>query len=112
MEEKIELLVDYIMKNCLWQFNSRAWDRKNQNEGIISKATQLLCDELVDVSTPAERCYWVEAQVLADEYKRVYPWITKMEKAEIKLLMQGFKERIDYLTITASKNTEINDALY
>ena len=112
MEEKIELLVDYIMKNCLWQFNSRAWDRKNQNEFIIQKATQLLCDEPVDVGTPANRCYWVEAQLLSDNYKRLFPWIVTMEKPKIKLLMQGFKDRVDYLTITASRNTEINDKLY
>jgi len=112
MEDKIEQLVDYIMKNCLWQFNSRAWDRKNQNEGIVSKTTQLLCDETVDVGTPEQRCYWVEAKILADEYKRLYPWIATMDKSEIKVLMQGFKDRIDYLTITASRNTEINDKLY
>jgi hypothetical protein len=34
IKEKIARLEDYIMKNCLWQFNSRAWDRKNQNDNI------------------------------------------------------------------------------
>lgn len=112
MKDKIEQLVDHIMKKCLWQFNSRAWDRKTQNEGIISKTTQLLCDEHVDVGTPADKCFWVEAQILADDFKGLYPWIGTMDKTEIKVLMQGFKDRIDYLTITGSLNAEINDPLY
>jgi nitrogenase delta subunit len=112
MEDKIEQLVDYIMKKCLWQFNSRAWDRKKQNEGIVTKTMQLLCGETVEVGTPADRCYFAEAQILADEFKRLYPWIVDMNQDEIKLLMQGFKDRIDYLTITGSLNAEINDLLY
>ena len=31
MKDQVDQLVDYIMKWCLWQFNSRAWDRKDQN---------------------------------------------------------------------------------
>ena len=37
MKDRIEQLVDYIMKWCLWQFHSRAWDREKQNEGISYK---------------------------------------------------------------------------
>ena len=53
LKEKIAQLEDYIMKKCLWQFHSRAWDRKTQNENILKKATQLLCDEPVELETPA-----------------------------------------------------------
>ena len=45
MKDRIEQLVNYIMKNCLWQFHSRTWDRKEQNEGILTKTMQLLCEE-------------------------------------------------------------------
>jgi len=96
----------------LWQFNSRAWDRKKQNEGIITKTMQILCDEHVEVGTPAEKCFWAEAQILANDFKCLYPWIVAMDKTDIKLLMQGFKDRIDYLTITGSLNAEINDLQY
>jgi nitrogenase delta subunit len=112
MNDRIEQLVDYIMKKCLWQFNSRAWDREKQNEGIVTKTIQLLCEEPVEVGTPADRCYWVEAKILANNFKQLYPWISTMDNDQVKLLMQGFKERIDYLTITGSLNAEINDLLY
>lgn len=35
-----------------------------------------------------------------------------MSKEEIKTLMQELKERIDYLTITGSLNTELTDPRY
>ncbi len=112
MKDKIEQLVDYIMKNCLWQFHSRTWDREKQNEGILVKTTQLLCDEPVETGTPADKCYWVDAVCLADAFKERYSWLGSMDVSEIKLLMQGLKERIDFLTITGSLNLELTDPLY
>ena len=35
-----------------------------------------------------------------------------MDKKDIKLLMQGLKERIDYLTITGSLNKELTNQHY
>ena len=26
--QRIAVMENYIMKNCLWQFNSRGWDRR------------------------------------------------------------------------------------
>jgi len=112
MKPQIEQLVDYIMKKCLWQFHSRAWDREKQNAGILGKTTQLLCQEAVDLSSPAERCYWVDAVCLADAFKERYPWINVMEVAQIKQLMQGVHERLNVLTITGSLNKELTDQRY
>ena len=112
MKDRIEQLVDYIMKNCLWQFHSRSWDREKQNEGILMKTMQILCEEPVETGTPADKCYWVDAVCLADAFKMRYSWINSMEKAEIKLLMLGLKERMDYLTIKGSLNLELTDPLY
>ncbi len=112
MQDRIEQLVDYIMKWCLWQFNSRSWDRKDQNEGILTKTMQILCDDSVELETPADRCYWVDAVILAREFKNTYPWISEMKKSEIKLLMEGLKEQIDYLTITGSLNQELTNQCY
>lgn len=112
MKDRIEQLVDYIMKKCLWQFHSRSWDREKQNEGILTKATQILCDEPVEKDTPADKCYWVDAVCLAEAYQSRFPWLASMDKDEIKLLMQGLKERLDYLTIHGSLNAELTDPRY
>lgn len=112
MRDRIEQLVDYIMKNCLWQFHSRAWDREKQNEGILTKTMQILCDEPVEKETPQDKCYWVDAVILAEAYKSRYEWINTIDKTELKTLMQGLKERMDYLTITGSLNEELTVPLY
>ncbi|MGB8455884.1 MAG: Fe-only nitrogenase subunit delta [Anaerocolumna sp.] len=112
MKDKIEQLVDYIMKNCLWQFHSRTWDREKQNEGVLTRTMQILCEEPVEKETPVDKCYWVDAVCLADAFKEKYSWLGRMDITEIKLLMQGLKERIDYLTITGSLNLELTDPLY
>lgn len=112
MKDRIAQLENYIMKKCLWQFNSRAWDREKQNEGVLTKTMQILCEEPVEKNTPADKCYWVDAVVLAEAYKNRFPWLSAMDKAEIKLLMQGLKDRIDYVTITGSLNKELTVKLY
>jgi len=112
MKDRTEQLVDYIMKWCLWQFNSRTWDRKKQNEGIINKTMQILCEEQVENEEPADRCYWVEATLLARDFKTAYPWINTLDHKEIKRLMQELKDRMDYLTITGSLNQELTNPIY
>ncbi|HEY0211563.1 Fe-only nitrogenase subunit delta [Acerihabitans sp.] len=111
-EERIEPLIDYIMKNCLWQFHSRVWDREKQNEGVLSIVTQLLCDEPVDLTTPANRCYWADAVVLVDAYKTHFSWLGLMDKAEIASLITALHARLNHLTITGSLNAELTDQRY
>lgn len=112
MKEKTALLLDYIMKKCLWQFHSRAWDRERQNENIIGMTSQILCEEPVDTTTPEKKCYWVDAVCLADAYKSRFSWLSLMSKAEIKQLMQMLRERMDFLTVTGSLNEELKDPHY
>lgn len=112
MKDRIEPMVDFIMKWCLWQFHSRAWDREKQNEGILTITMQLLCEEKIELKDPADRCYWVDAVYLARNFKSQFPWLAGMDKKDIKLLMQGLKDRMDYLTITGSLNQELTNPLY
>lgn len=112
LKERTELLLDYIMKKCLWQFHSRAWDRERQNANIIQKTTQLLCGEPVEKDTPEDRCYYVDAAYLADSYKSRFPWVSEMEKTDLKSVMDELKERLDYLLISGSLNAELTDPLY
>jgi len=112
MKERVAQLENYILKKCLWQFHSRTWDRERQNEGVLTKTTQILCEEPVEKETPADKCYWVDAVVLAEEYKRHFSWLSTLDHAEIKLLMQALKERIHYVTITGSLNKELTVKQY
>lgn len=111
-KSRMDQLVDYIMKKCLWQFHSRAWDRKDQNASILGKTTELLCGEEPKKDTPADRCYWVDAVCLADAYKSRFTWINTLAKDEIRALMKAVHERMDFLTITGSLNAELTDQHY
>lgn len=112
LEERTEMLLDFIMKKCLWQFHSRAWDRERQNQNIIEKTTQILCGEPVANESREDRCYWVDAVYLAENYRKKFPWLNEADASDIKEVMTHLKERIDYLTINGSLNLELTDPLY
>jgi nitrogenase delta subunit len=98
---------NYIMKNCLWQFNSRGWDRRKQNEGILGKTAQLLLGEEVENPTPLDKCYWVDAVLLARNFTERCTWLAGMGKDEIQALIAKLHARIDWLTIDGSLNEEL-----
>ncbi len=112
MNEKIAQLENFIMKKCLWQFHSRAWDRKRQNENILRMTAELLCGEQVDTSNPEDKCYWVDATYLADSYREKFDWLAAMSKEEIKALFVGLRERLDFVLVDGSLNEELTDPRY
>lgn len=111
-KEQIGVMEHYIMKHCLWQFNSRGWDRRKQNAGVLGKTTQLLCGEAVENVTPQEKCYWVDAIMLARAYRERCPWITEMSKEDVKALMQLLNARLDWTLIDGSLNLELTVVNY
>lgn len=111
-DPKVEEFLNVIMKKCLWQFHSRAWDRTRQNQNILLKTMQLLCGEPVDTSSPSERCYWVDAVYLADTYKAQFPWLKSMGQDDIKALMKALHEKLEYITVSGSLNLELKDEHY
>jgi nitrogenase delta subunit len=111
-KKRVALLVDHIMKKCLWQFHSRSWDRLRQNENILGMTAKILLGEEIDNSAPEARCCWVDAVCLADAYKAKFPWITASSKEELREVMNQLKERIDFLTVTGSLNEELTDMHY
>lgn len=106
-KDRMEQLLNYIMKKCLWQFNSRAWDRRKQNAGILGQTAQILCGETPVHETANDKCYWVDAVLLAREYRARFPWINELSHDEIKALIKALHERLDFLTIDGSLNTEL-----
>ncbi|NGM83508.1 Fe-only nitrogenase subunit delta [Paenibacillus sp. 7124] len=112
LKERVAQLEDHILKKCLWQFHSRAWDRERQNENILGKTMQILCGEPIAKETAEDRCYYADAVCLADAYKERFDWINTLNVAEIKEVMAALKERIDYVTIIGSLNEELTVKQY
>jgi nitrogenase delta subunit len=111
-DEYRELLLDHIMKKCLWQFHSRAWDRERQNENILAMTTELLCGADVTPSTPDERCYYVDAFDLARAYRNKFAWLAELSTDQIREVMAALKTKLDHVTIHGSLNAELTDAHY
>jgi nitrogenase delta subunit len=108
IEEKVDQLEWYISKHCLWQYNSRGWDREIQNERILGKTKQLLCGEkALEDNSYADRYYWSEAMTLVYEFKRYFPWLEETSKEDIAVILQKLKERMDYTMIKGSLNVEL-----
>lgn len=105
-------LYDHIMKKCLWQFHSRAWDRERQNEHIIGITSRLLCGQEVVPATPAERCYYADAYDLARAYRIRFAWLADLDAAQIQQLMSVLKDKLDFVLITGSLNAELTDTHY
>ncbi|WP_235775330.1 MULTISPECIES: Fe-only nitrogenase subunit delta [Paenibacillus] len=112
LNERIALMEDYILKKCLWQFHSRAWDRERQNENILGMTSKILCGETVVRETAEDRCYYADAVCLAEAYQQRFEWLNDMNVAEIKELIAALKERIDYVCITGSLNEELTVKQY
>jgi nitrogenase delta subunit len=111
--EKMFQLEHYISKHCLWQYNSRGWDREIQNERILGKTKQLLCGENArEDDTYSDRYYWSEAITLAEAFKKYFPWLEKMSNDDIATVMHLLKEKMDYTMIKASLNQELTKEKY
>ncbi len=107
-EEKMGQLEWYISKHCLWQYNSRGWDREIQNERILTKTRQLLCGENArDDDSYADRYYWSEAITLKEAFLRYFPWLEEISKEDIGQIMLLLKEKMDYTMIKGSLNKEL-----
>jgi nitrogenase delta subunit len=112
-KEKMSQLEWYITKHCLWQYNSRGWDRLIQNERILTKTKQLLRGENAkeDDST-TDRYYWSEAMSLTRAFKRYFPWLEETSKEDIGQILDLLKERMDHTMVHASLNKELTKQQY
>ncbi len=112
MTQQVEQIIDYIMKKCLWQFHSRAWDRERQNKEVLAKTCEVLCGDTLRLDTPEDRCYWADALCMVEAWRQRFDWLNAMSVEEIRALMQAVHERLDFLTITGSLNAELTDEHY
>jgi Fe-only nitrogenase delta subunit len=113
LTDRREELINYIMKHCLWQFHSRAWDRERQNREILRYTREYLCGEADQ--PPAElleRCHWTDGVSLARAFRENFPWLNELDKNEVGELMNAVHERMDFLLIKGSLNLELTDEHY
>ncbi|MFZ1108067.1 MAG: V-containing nitrogenase subunit delta [Rhodomicrobium sp.] len=110
--EKVDQLFGYVQERCLWQFFSRTWDRKENLDGIMKTATDLLTGASPKRETPMDKLFYADASIMVRDFKERFPWIEKTAPAEIAALMQGLKDRVEEISITKSLNHELNHSLY
>jgi len=109
---KIDQLFDYVQERCLWQFFSRSWDRKENIEGIVKTATDLLTGKAPSRETPMERLFYADAKIMVADFKERFPWIEQEGAAQIRSLMHGLQDKLVESSITKSLNAELSHSLY
>ena len=112
MGSKVDDLYDYVQERCLWQFSSRSWDRSENIDGVISKATDMLLGKTPETATPVERLHMADAKIMVDDFRSRFPWIKDVSEEEVRELMRELRERVTDIAITSSKNHELNHTLY
>jgi nitrogenase delta subunit len=112
MSDKVNQLLGYVQERCLWQFFSRSKDRKENIDGIIAKATDLLTGKELSLETPMDKLFYADAKIMVSDFKQRFPWIETSGPAQIREVMQQLKDRLIDVAITSSKNDELNHSLY
>jgi len=112
MTNKVDNLFDYVQERCLWQFASRTWDRTDNIDGVLKHVGSLLKKDRPAPETPAERLNLADAKVLVNDCRQRYDWIDAIAPAEVDEVIEGLKARLIDVTITRSKNRELNHSLY
>jgi nitrogenase delta subunit len=111
-QQQIKQLFDYVQERCLWQFHSRSWDRKENIDGIIAAATDLLHNSHPKTGAPMDKLFYADAKTMVADFRGRFPWINELEPTEITELMTGLKDALVDHTITKSLNHELNHSLY
>ncbi len=112
MSAKGDDLYAYVQERCLWQFASRTWDRTANLDGVLGMGLDLLTGKPVKAETPDERLFYADAVVMVADFKTRFPWLAETKPEELQSLIQELKERLVEITITKSKNRELNHQLY
>lgn len=112
MSAKVDQLYGYVQERCLWQFFSRTWDRQENLDGIIGVAVELLQGKKPHLHTPQDRIYYADAKIMVDDFKSRFPWIEEETPTSVHSLMDELKTRLIDISITSSKNRELNHTLY
>ena len=112
VETCAEELFDYVQERCLWQFHSRSWDRRQNINGIIAKAIELLQGRTPTADTAMDRCFMADARIMVADFRSRFSWIKDASAEDIQSVMEQLGRRLIEATITHSKNRELEHHLY
>jgi nitrogenase delta subunit len=112
MSAQSDEVAAFIQERCLWQFFSRAWDRQENIEGIIDLLGKILKGDKVNLETPADRCFYADAKILAGQLKERCPWIAEIAAEKLDEVLCDAKAKITEIAITKSRNAELRTANY
>ncbi len=112
MTHSLDQVFDYVQERCLWQFHSRSWDRATNIDGILAMTGEILAGREPEAATPNDRCFLADAKVMVSDLRSRFPWIGEIGETETRALLDGLRERLVDITITKSRNHELNHTLY
>jgi hypothetical protein len=112
MATKADELVAFIQERCLWQFASRAHDRDENINGVLSLLGVILTGDSPQLETPMQRLHFANANLLAKEVKVAFPWLAEIPKEDMQGVLSGAIARIHELTVEKSLNGELNQPGY
>lgn len=105
-------LYSYVQERCLWQFVSRAWDREENIEGVLSATCDLLCGEPPKRTTQMESLFYADARILAEDLRARFPAIAALLPAEVRTVFSALKEQVTEIAVSKSRNRELTQKLY
>ncbi len=108
----VEELYAYVQERCLWQFVSRAWDREENIDGVLSTTCDLLCGDPPKRTTQMEALFYADATILVADIRSRFPVIAALPPAELREVFRALKEQVTEITITKSRNRELTQKLY
>lgn len=112
MNANPEEIVAFIQERCLWQFFSRSWDREENIEGIVDLLGKIIKKEHIRLETPADRCFYADAKILAGQLQERCPWIAELPFEQLDETLGGVKARMTEITVTKSRNAELRVSNY
>ena len=112
LSDKVGDLYGYVQERCLWQFYSRNWDRSENIDGVLAKATDLFLGKTPETPTPQDRLHLADAKILVNDCRNRYSWVKDASEEEFRKIIAELHARLTDIAITSSKNHELTHSLY
>jgi len=112
IRERAEEITKLIQERCLWQFHSRAWDREENINGVLTKTSEILTGKNVTLETLIDRGFYADGKILAYDLTTKFSWLNQMDNEQKKTVIEFARERLLEIVVTNSLNGELHHSLY